>query len=269
MQRTFTPGTGRLATLAAISLAIIVLTAGGLAWGIARAQTPSPTIYACVGQTGAVRLVAEGEACKANETATNWSQQGPQGPEGPEGPKGDTGNVEVTVQLEEEGIGDPAAPVNMFLHIPDIAGESTDEEHAGEIEVLAWSWGMSRSGTTQVGGGAGAGKVNVQDISFTKLIDKASPRLQEAILRATHIPEAVLTVRRQAAEGEGDEYLVISLKNIMVTSLTTGGSNGDDRLTENVTLSFGKYELAYTEQNADGSAGDTHEVGWDIVENQR
>ena len=37
-----------------------------------------------------------------------------------------------------------------------------------KIDILAWSWGLSNSGTAHVGGGAGAGKVNVQDISVTK-----------------------------------------------------------------------------------------------------
>ena len=38
--------------------------------------------------------------------------------------------------------------VDMFLKIGDIKGESADDKHAGEIDVLAWSWGMSQSGTT-------------------------------------------------------------------------------------------------------------------------
>ena len=49
-----------------------------------------------------------------------------------------------------------------------------DKTHAEEIDVLAWSWGMSQSGSMHMGGG-GAGKVNVQDLSFTKYIDKSTP----------------------------------------------------------------------------------------------
>ena len=47
--------------------------------------------------------------------------------------------------------------VDMFIKIDDIEGESTDDAHGGEIDVLSWSWGMSQSGTTHTGAGGGAG----------------------------------------------------------------------------------------------------------------
>ncbi|HYN78560.1 MAG TPA: type VI secretion system tube protein Hcp, partial [Lamprocystis sp. (in: g-proteobacteria)] len=67
--------------------------------------------------------------------------------------------------------------VDMFLKLEGVTGESQDKTHTGEIDVLAWSWGLSQSGTFHTGGGGGAGKVNVQDLSFTKYIDKSSPNL--------------------------------------------------------------------------------------------
>ena len=45
--------------------------------------------------------------------------------------------------------------VDMFLKIGDIEGESTDDKHGKEIDVLAWSWGMSQSGTTHMAAVAG------------------------------------------------------------------------------------------------------------------
>ena len=48
--------------------------------------------------------------------------------------------------------------VDMFIKLGDIKGESQDKTHKGEIDVLAWSWGMAKSGTTHVGGGGGSGK---------------------------------------------------------------------------------------------------------------
>ena len=34
-------------------------------------------------------------------------------------------------------------PVEMFLKLAGIEGESSDAKHKGEIDVLAWSWGLS------------------------------------------------------------------------------------------------------------------------------
>ena len=265
---------GVLAT--ALGLCLIVLTGGGLAWGIAQAQTSSPTIYACVGPSGSVRIVSEGTACKNNETATSWSQQGPagspgadgaQGEPGPEGPKGDTGDVDVTVHLEEDGAGDPAAPVNMFLQLDGVPGEATDDEYKDQIEIVAWSWGMSNSGSSHVGGGIGSGKVNVQDISLTKFIDKASPKLMKAAATGQHIPRATLRVRHQADDGQGVTYMVIEMNDLLVTAISTGGSNGQDRLTENITLNFASFKVTYTEQKADGTTA-PHSVEFNIKENR-
>ncbi|HJT07484.1 MAG TPA: type VI secretion system tube protein Hcp [Stellaceae bacterium] len=153
----------------------------------------------------------------------------------------------------------------MFFKIGDLKGESVDDKHAGEIDVLAWSWGMSQSGTTHMGTGAGAGKVNVQDISFTKYVDKSSPNLMQYCCNGKHFPEALLTVRKA---GENPlEYLKITIKDLMIAAVTTGGSGGEDRLTENVTLNFAQFKVEYTPQKKDGTGDAAVTVGWDIAKN--
>lgn len=155
--------------------------------------------------------------------------------------------------------------VDMFLKLGDIAGESKDSVHGGEIDVLAWSWGASNSGSAHVGGGAGAGKVNVQDLSITKYVDKATPDIILATCNGKHIPEAKLTVRKA---GENPlEYLVITMTEVLVSAYSTGGSGGEDRLTENVTLNFAKVKVDYKEQTATGGVGATPSMGWDIAAN--
>lgn len=155
--------------------------------------------------------------------------------------------------------------VDMFIKIGDIKGESKDKKHGKEIDVLAWSWGVSNSGNAQVGGGAGAGKVNVQDLSFTKYVDSATCPLLLAASNGKHYKEALLTVRKA---GENPvEYIKIKIEEVLVTSLSTGGSGGEDRLTENVTLNFAKVHVDYTPQKDDGSADTAIPYGWDIAAN--
>src|SRR5712692_11221584 len=98
--------------------------------------------------------------------------------------------------------------VDMFIKIGDIKGESVDHAHKEEIDVLSWSWGLSQQGTMHQGGGGGAGKVNVQDLSFTKFVDKASPNLYKFCCSGKHYPEATLTMRK--AGDKPLEYLVRS-----------------------------------------------------------
>ena len=155
--------------------------------------------------------------------------------------------------------------IDMFMKIGDIKGESKDKKHAKEIDVLAWSWGVSNSGNAQVGGGAGAGKVNVQDLSFTKYIDSATCPLLLAASNGKHYPQALLTVRK--AGENAVEYVKIKMEEVLITSLSTGGSGGEDRLTENVSLNFAKVSVDYTPQKDDGSADTTIPYSWDIAAN--
>jgi type VI secretion system secreted protein Hcp len=156
--------------------------------------------------------------------------------------------------------------VDMFIKIGNIEGESKDDKHAKEIDVLAWSWGLSQSGSAHHGTGAGAGKVNVQDISITKYVDKSTTPLILASCKGTHYDKAVLTVRK--AGDSPLEYLKITLEDLIVSSLSTGGSGGEDRLTENVSLNFAKFKVEYTEQDAKGAAGKTSTAAWDIPANK-
>ncbi|HEV2392516.1 MAG TPA: type VI secretion system tube protein Hcp [Verrucomicrobiae bacterium] len=155
--------------------------------------------------------------------------------------------------------------VDMFIKIGDVEGEAVDHKHKNEVDVLAWSWGMSNSGSAHVGGGAGAGKVNVQDLSFTKYVDKASPKLMLACCNGKHYDQALLTVRK--AGEKPVEYIKIKLTEVLITSVSTGGSGGEDRLTENVTLNFAKVHVDYTPQDAKGAAGTAIPMSWDIAAN--
>ena len=136
-----------------------------------------------------------------------------------------------------------------------------------DIDVLAWSWGMSNSGSAHTGGGAGAGKVNVQDLSFTKWVDSATPKLALACCDGKHFKDATLVVRK--AGEKPVEYIKIKMEEVMITSISTGGSGGEDRLTENVTLNFAKFHVEYQEQKPDGSGQPGGEMGWDVKANQK
>lgn len=157
--------------------------------------------------------------------------------------------------------------VDMFMDLKGIAGESKDKTHAGKVDVLAWSWGVSNAGSTHTGSGGGSGKANVQDLSFTKYVDKASPNLMYYCVSGKHIDEGLLTVRKAGGESPV-EYLKIKMTQIIVTSVSTGGTGGGDRLTENVTLNFAKVQLDYQEQDdKGGKKGGPVPFTWDIAKN--
>lgn len=133
-----------------------------------------------------------------------------------------------------------------------IEGASAHKKHEGEIPVLAWSWGVANSADLHHSSTGAGGKANVQDISLTKYIDKSSHALLQACATGARLDKAILTVTN--ATGEQTDYLTIELSNgVMITSVSTGGSGGEDRLTENITLHFGKFEYKFQPQKPDGT----------------
>lgn len=156
--------------------------------------------------------------------------------------------------------------LDMFMKIATVPGESKDKTHPGEIDVLSWSWGATQSGSTHTGTGGGAGKANFHDIAFTHYIDKGSPVLLQKLAKGTHIADAILTVRK--AGDTPIEYLKITMSEVIVSSIATGGSGGEDRLTESVTLNFAKFDVEYSQQKDAGGGAEAPVVAkWNIATN--
>ena len=157
--------------------------------------------------------------------------------------------------------------VDMFLKMDPIKGESLDDKHKNELQVLAWSWGVSNSGSSHVGSGGGSGRANVQDLSFTKYIDSASVDLIQSCCSGKHFANAVLVVRKAGGDSPV-EYVILTMEEIIISSVSTGGSGGEDRLTENVTLNFARVKFKYTPQSGTGTGSGGDEKGWDIQANK-
>ena len=157
--------------------------------------------------------------------------------------------------------------VDMFLKLDKIKGESKDKVHKDSIDVLAWSGGISQSGSTHLASGGGAGKASFPDISITKYVDRASATLMEHVAVGEHIAKAQLIVRK--AGGKPLEYIKIDLKDIIVSSYSTGGSGGEEMLTENLSLNFAEIKVSYVPQKEDGSGAAAVDFGFNIPENSK
>jgi type VI secretion system secreted protein Hcp len=157
--------------------------------------------------------------------------------------------------------------VNMTLKCGKIKGESAIDGHKEEIDVLSFAFGGTQSGTMHTGTGGGAGKANVHDLTVTKWVDIASPELMLACFNGTHIKEAILSVRKAGGEKAVD-YLKITMTDCLISSVNTGGSGGEDRFTENVSINFAKVKVDYDTQTAAGGKGSHGSMEFAIAENK-
>jgi type VI secretion system secreted protein Hcp len=150
--------------------------------------------------------------------------------------------------------------VDMFLKIDGIDGESNDAKHKGEIEVESFSWGASSPETAGPGGGGGStGRVAMEDFTFTTPVTRASPRLFQASVEHRRIKTALLTVRRSG--GQQHDFLKVTMSDVQISEWKQGA--GADVPVDQVRMSFGKVQIAYTGQRPDGTPGDTVSAGWD------
>ena len=156
------------------------------------------------------------------------------------------------------------AAVDYFLKIDGIPGEATDSKHKDEIQLLSWKWGEKQSGTmAHGGGGGGAGKVAMKDFAFDMHVNLASAKLLLACATGNHIKSAVLTGRK--AGGTQQEYLKITLTDVIVSGFKTGGHSQTEIVpTDSVNLNFAKILYEYKKQDEKGNMVPGAQVSFDL-----
>jgi type VI secretion system secreted protein Hcp len=138
--------------------------------------------------------------------------------------------------------------VDFYLDLGDIKGESKDEKHKDQIQVMSFSWGGSQQTTVSGAGGSGAGKVSLSDFSVMKSFDKASPKLLTAMCKGTHIAKGTLT---GVKAGDTGDYLKIEFGELFVTSIQVSASS--EVPMESVSFSYNTADLTYKMQDDKGT----------------
>ncbi|MCI0151585.1 type VI secretion system tube protein Hcp [Paraburkholderia sediminicola] len=156
------------------------------------------------------------------------------------------------------------AQTDIFIKINGIDGESQDDEHKGEIDVLEWLWGVAQYSHMHAGSGGGAAKASVSDLTIEKHVDRASPNLMKYCLTGKHIDQAVLTMRK--AGGTPLDYLKITMTDVLITLVSPKGSGTGAH--ETVSLSFAKVKQEYLVQNKEGGSGGAVTASFDIKANK-
>ncbi len=158
--------------------------------------------------------------------------------------------------------------IEYHLKFGTIKGESGSTKHKEEIELESWSWGATNP-TSISGSGLSAGKVSMSDLSFTKKVDKASPKLLELCVTGKHTDLVTLTCSKQTGGKTPEDFLTIKLKEVYVSSHQTGGSAGDDVGRESLSITYGNINYDYKEQKPDGSQVSAGNIEYDLVKREQ
>jgi len=131
------------------------------------------------------------------------------------------------------------------------------------INVLSWSWGLTQTGSAQLGGGAGSGTANVGELTITKYVDKTSPLLVNDSFKGINHGGAILTCWMASGDEQipyiqfrmGDVEGCDKSKGVVLISSVQTGAQGDlDQFVETVSLNFNQFEPVFILQKTDTTA---------------
>ena len=150
----------------------------------------------------------------------------------------------------------------IFVKFEGINGEVTDIKHKDWIELQSFEFTMAVP--WMMSGASRSGEVVVNDIFITKGVDKATPKLMEALTSGTVIGEVIIEVARGA--GDKSTFYRYELTNVHVTSYQTGGDTSSAIPGDVLSLNFEEIKVIYTEFDGNGMMKGNIVWTWKIEE---
>lgn len=180
-----------------------------------------------------------------------------------------------------------------YVKFEGIDGESEEAGHEDWSEIVSFNQGIHQPSGGATGTTRRTGDVTLDDIVIIKQVDKASPKLAEAICKGKVFPkvEIHLTGPSDGSTCHGTFY-AYELKSVIITSYTVSGSNplayalvalapditmpstgpfivqAVDAPLEEVSLSFEEIKVTYTECDSSGNSKGNVEYSWKVEEGE-
>lgn len=154
--------------------------------------------------------------------------------------------------------------VDYYLKLDGIQGESKDEKHKNEIQILSWSWGASQVSSVSGTGGSGAGKADLSDFTIMTNFDKATPKFFKSITQGAHIKTGTMFATKSGANGK--PYLKVDFKELFVSNLQISASS--EIPTVSVSFTYNDIKIDYSTQDEKGVLTSTGAIAYNLKENK-
>lgn len=132
----------------------------------------------------------------------------------------------------------------------------------GELGLI-----QPRSATASTSGGHTAERIELEEVTFSKMADLSSPILMQTCATGKTIPKAKFEFMRADGNGNPVKYFEIELENVLIGAISPGIEAGAI-LQEQVSLKFSKVKWRYTQQKIGGGGGGSTVGGWDLAGNK-
>ncbi|MFL6449164.1 MAG: Hcp family type VI secretion system effector [Bryobacteraceae bacterium] len=153
--------------------------------------------------------------------------------------------------------------INAYMTIDGVEGPSTSKAKA--IDILTFEFGAEQTATYQAGSSgneAKAGRANVKNLRFKKVLDKTSPLLFDHCVTGDILKEVTLAYDKPVKDAQQD-YFQIVMTDALITSVALSGES--DTPTETISMAFQKIKVCYAPEKDDGSLDGMVCKGFDMT----
>jgi len=155
-------------------------------------------------------------------------------------------------------------PLTAYMKVTDIDGESKSADHEDEIDLYDMDWLLEQESHAMVGSGRTRGRADINPIFVYKWYDASSPYIALACMQGKSIEEIVIMVRKDSGDAHLD-FLQITLTNSVFSHYEILGEYENTKaIHEKIGIASAHIAIKYILQAEDHSAGDEHEVEYDV-----
>ncbi len=156
-----------------------------------------------------------------------------------------------------------------FIKFDGVDGEAQDKDHKGWSDIAQFSQVIHKPGTG-TGPTRRRGDVVLEDMLVSKEIDKASPKLAEAVCNGKVFPKVEIHCTASYTDAGRVTYYAYELKNVQVVNYSISGHiQADSVPMEDVTLNFEEIKVTYTETDSAGKKKGNVEYTWKVEEGKK
>ena len=159
--------------------------------------------------------------------------------------------------------------VEMFLKLDGIAGGSRNYHHKGWADMISWQWAVQ--GASALSADA---LPRMNELTLTKALGMESPTLMSLCAQGKRVASAEIHVVPVVSKRDAQQkYLALTLEDLRITSIETGGGLDNNVFVETLTLEFRRVRFEFNQYAASGPDDGAQQVesysfGWDVVANQ-
>ena len=155
-----------------------------------------------------------------------------------------------------------------YIKFADVDGETLDKDHGGWSDLTSFAQAIHKPGS-----GTGAtrrrGDVVLDDITVVKELDKASPKIAEAVCKGKVFPKVEIHMTASYTDAGRVTYYAYELTNVQVTSYSVSGSaQAEDVPMEDMSMNFEEIKVTYTEADSKGKSKGNVEYSWKVEEGE-